>query len=218
MSDAALTIWISCGSLLVSAGSLVVSIAAYRRTDTPRQPDRLNELSKDIANLRPRLDQLERTVPKAVQSRAPASAAPGHGLPAGADAAAVRKPRGQLDGETIPKAVQSRAPASAAPGHGLRAGADAAAVGAPGGQLDGGTIPRAVQSGVSASAAPGHGLPAGADAAAVHEPRGQLDGAASIPKRVDYAGIETKSLTAQQVSTRLEQLVHYMRERAGRPR
>ena len=101
-----------CGSLLVSAGSLVVSIAAYRRTDTPRQPDRLNESSKDIANLRPRLDQLERTVPKAVQSRAPASAAPGHGLPAGADAAAVRKPRGQLDGETIPKAVQSRAPAS----------------------------------------------------------------------------------------------------------
>jgi hypothetical protein len=179
MSDAALTIWISCGSLLVSAGSLVASIAAYRRSDTPRQPDRLNELSRDIANLRPRLDQLERTISKAVQSRAPASAALGHELRAGADAAAVRAPGGQLDGGTIPKAVQSGAPASAAPGQGLRAGADAAALRAP---------------------------------------RGQLDGAASIPKRVDYAGIETESLTARQVSTRLEQLVHYMRERAGRPK
>ena len=179
MSDAALTIWISCGSLLISAASLVVSIAAYRRSDTPRQPDRLSELSRDIANLRPRLDQLERTIPKAVQSRAPASAALGRGLRAGADVAAVCAPGGQLDGGTIPKAVQSRAPASAAPGHGLRAGADAAAV---------------------------------------REPRGQLDGAASIPKRVDYAGTETKSLTARQVSTRLEQLVHYMREKGGRPR
>lgn len=139
MSDAALTIWISWGSLLVSAGSLVVSIAAYRRSGTPRQPDRLNELSRDIANLRPRLDQLERTIPKAVRSCAPASAAPGHGLRAGADAAAGR------------------------------------------------------------------------------EPRGQLEGAASIPKRVDYAGFETESLTARQVSTRLEQLVHYLREK-GRPK
>jgi hypothetical protein len=140
MSDAALTIWISCGSLLVSAASLVVSVAAYRRSDTLRRLDRLSELSRDIADLRPRLDQLERTIPKAVQSRAPASAALGHGLRAGADAAAVC------------------------------------------------------------------------------EPRAQLDGAASTPRRVDYAGIETKSVTARQVSTRLEQLVHYMRERAGRPR
>jgi len=140
MSDAAVTIWISCGSLLVSAGSLVVSVAAYRRSDTLRRLDRLSELSRDIADLPPRLDELERTIPKAVQSRAPASAALGHGLRAGADAAAVR------------------------------------------------------------------------------EPRGQLDGAASRPKRIDYAGIETKSVTARQVSTRLEQLVHYMRERAGRPR
>ena len=179
MSDAALTIWISCGSLLISAASLVVSIAAYRRSDTLRRLDRLSELSRDIANLRPRLEQLERTIPKAVQSGAPASAAPGHGLRGSADAAAVRAPRGQLDGGTIPRTVQSGAPASAAPGHGLRAGADAAAVRAP---------------------------------------RDQLEGAASIPKRVDYAGIETKSVTARQVSTRLEQLVHYMRERAGRPR
>jgi len=140
MSDAALMIWISCGSLLVSAGSLIVSVAAYRRSDTLRRLDRLSELSREIADLRPRLDQLERTIPKAVQVRAPASAAPGHGLRASADAAAVR------------------------------------------------------------------------------EPRGQLDGAASIPKRVDYVGIETKSVTARQVSTRLEQLVHYMRERGGRPR
>ena len=140
MSDAALTIWISCGSLLVSAGSLLVSVAAYRRSDKLRQLDRLSELSRDIAELRPRLDQLERTIPKTVQSRAPVSAALGDGLRAGADAPAVR------------------------------------------------------------------------------EPRGQPDGAASIPKRVDYAGIETESVTARQVSTRLEQLVHYMRERAGRPR
>jgi hypothetical protein len=140
MSDAALTIWISCGSLLVSAGSLLVSVAAYRRSDKLRRLDRLSELSRDIAELRPRLDQLERTIPKTVQSRAPASAALGHGLRAGAGAPAVR------------------------------------------------------------------------------EPRGQPDVAASIPKRVDYAGIETESVTARQVSTRLEQLVHYMRERAGRPR
>ena len=140
MSDAALTIWISCGSLLVSAGSLLVSVAAYRRSDKLRRLDRLSELSRDIAELRPRLDQLERTIPKTVQSRAPASAALGHGLRAGADASAVR------------------------------------------------------------------------------EPKGQPDGAASIPKRVDYAGIETESVTARQVSARLEQLVHYMRERAGRPR
>jgi hypothetical protein len=140
MSDAALTIWISCGSLLVSAASLVVSVAAYRRFDALRRLDRLSELSRDIADLRPRLDQLERTIPKAVQSRAPASAAQGPGLRAGADAAAVR------------------------------------------------------------------------------EPRGQQVGAASTPRRVDYAGIETQSVSARQVSTRLEQLVHYMRERAGRPR
>jgi hypothetical protein len=70
MSDAALTIWISCGSLLVSAGSLVVSVAAYRRSDTLRRLDRLSELSRDIGDLRPRLDQLERTIPEAVQSRA----------------------------------------------------------------------------------------------------------------------------------------------------
>jgi hypothetical protein len=140
MSDAALTIWICCGSLLVSAGSLLVSVAAYRRSDKLRRLDRLSELSRDIAELRPRLDQLERTIPKTVQSRAPASAALGHGLRAGADAPAVR------------------------------------------------------------------------------EPRGQPDRATSIPKRVDYAGIETESVTARQVSTRLEQLVHYMRERAGRPR
>jgi hypothetical protein len=124
MSSAALTIWISCGSLLVSAASLVVSVAAYRRSDTLRRLDRLSELSRDIADLRPRLDQLERTIPKAAQFRATASAALG----------------------------------------------------------------------------------------------GQLDGAASTPRRVDYAGIEAKSVTARQVSARLEQLVHYMRERAGRPR
>jgi hypothetical protein len=127
MSDAALTIWISCGSLLVSAGSLVVSVAAYRRSDTLRRLDRLSELSRDIADLRPRVDQLERTTPEGAQSRARSSAALGHGLGGGMEA--------------------------------------------------------------------------------------------SIPKRVDHAGIEkTKLVTAREVSTRLEQLVQYMRDRAGGPR
>ena len=127
MSGAALAIWISCGSLLVSAGSLVVSVAAYRRTDTLRRLDRLSELSRDIGDLRPRVDQLERTISKAVKSGASASAALGHGL-----------------------------------GGGLQA---------------------------------------------------------SIPKRVNNAGIEkTKLVTAREASTRLEQLVQYMRDRTGRPR
>ena len=125
MSDAALTIWISCGSLLVSACSLVVSVAAYRRSDTLRRLDRPSEVSRD-SDIRPRLDQLERTIPEAVQSRARASAALGHGLGAGPQA--------------------------------------------------------------------------------------------SIPKRVDNAGIEkTKLVTAREVSTRLEQLLQYMRDRTGRP-
>ena len=125
MSDAALTIWISCGSLLVSACSLIVSVAAYRRSDTLRRLNRLSEVSRD-SDLRPRLDQLERTIPEAAQSRARASAALSHGLGAGPQA--------------------------------------------------------------------------------------------SIPKRVDNAGIEkTKLVTAREVSTRLEQLVQYMRDRTGRP-
>jgi hypothetical protein len=156
MSDAALTIWISCGSLLVSACSLVVSVAAYRRFDTLRRLDRLSELGRDIADLRPRLEKLERTIPKAVQSRVPPAAVLGH-------AAAVREPRGQPDG--------------------------AASI-----------------------------RQAGANAAPAREPRGQPDEVASIPKRVDYAGMATKSVTARQASTRLEQLVQYMQERAGRPR
>jgi hypothetical protein len=127
MSDTALTIWISCGSLLVSAGSLLVSVAAYRRSDTLRRLERLSELSRDIADLRPRLDQLERTISKAGQSGGSASAALGRGL-----------------------------------GGGLQA---------------------------------------------------------SMPKRVDTAGIEkAKSVTAREVSARLEQLVQYMRDRTGRPR
>jgi len=126
MQDAALTIWISCGSLLVSACSLVVSVAAYRRSDTLRRLDRPSEVSRD-SDLRPRLDRLERTIPEAVQSRARASAVLGHGLGAGLQA--------------------------------------------------------------------------------------------SIPKRVDNAGIEkTKLVTAREVSTRLEQLVQYMRDKTGRPK
>lgn len=126
MSAASLAIWISCGSALVSAASLVVSVAAYRRSDTSRRLDRLSEASRDNADRRPRLDQLERTIPEAVQSRARLSAALNHGLGGGMEA--------------------------------------------------------------------------------------------SLPKRPDYAGIEAKSVTARQVSTRLEQLVQYMRNRAGRPR
>jgi hypothetical protein len=127
LSDATLAIWISCGSALVSAGSLVISVAAHRRSDTLRRPDRLSKLSRDIADLRPRVDQLERTIPEAVQSHASASAALRHGL------------------------------------------------------------------------------------------AGRLQ--ASIPKRVGNAGIQkTKLVTAREVSTRLEQLVQYMRDRTGRPR
>jgi hypothetical protein len=126
MNAASLAIWISCGSVLVSAVGLVISVAAYRRSDTPRRLGRLSELSRDIADLRPRLDQLERTITEAVQSRARVSAALSHGLGGGMEV--------------------------------------------------------------------------------------------SIPKRPDYDGIETKSVTARQVSTRLEQLVQYMRDRAGRPR
>jgi hypothetical protein len=127
MSDAALTIWISCGSLLVSAGSLVVSVLAYRRSDTLRRLDRLGELGRDIGDLRARLDQLGRKLPEAVQPGAPATAGLSHGLGVG---------------------------------------------------------PRA-----------------------------------SIPKRVNNPGIEkTKLVTAREASTRLEQLVQYMRGRTGRPR
>ena len=90
MSDAALTIWISCGSLLVSACSLVVSVAAYRRSDTLRRLNRPSEVSRD-SDIRPRLDQLERTIPEAVQSRARASAVLGHGLGAGPQASIPKR-------------------------------------------------------------------------------------------------------------------------------
>ena len=209
MSDAALTIWISCGSLLVSACSLVISVAAYRRSDTLRRLDRLSELSRDIADLRPRLDKLERTIPKALQSRVPPAAVLGHGLRAGADAAAVREPRGQPD-----EAASKR-----------QAGPNAAPVREPRGQPD--EVASKRQAGPNAAPVrEPRGQPdevaskrqAGANAAAVREPRSQPDEAASIPKRVDYAGMATKSVTARQASTRLEQLVQYMQERAGRPR
>ena len=127
MSDAALTIWISCGSLLVSAGSLVVSVAVYRRCHKFRRLDRVNELSRDIGDLPPRLDQLKRTKSEAMRPGASASTALDHRL---------------------------------------------------GGDLQ-----------------------------------------MSIPKCVNSAGIQkTKLVTAQEASTRLEQLVQYMRDRTGRPR
>jgi hypothetical protein len=86
MSDAALAIWISCGSLVVSAGSLVVSVAAYRRSDTLRRFDRLSERNRDIA------DQLERTIPEGVQSRARVSAALSHGLGGGMEGSIPKRP------------------------------------------------------------------------------------------------------------------------------
>ena len=105
MSDVALAIWISSGTLLVSAGSLLVSVAAYRRS-TLRRPDRLSELGRYIANLRPRLERLERTIAEAVQSRARVSAPSGRGLRPGADTAAVREPTGRLhEAAPIPKRV-----------------------------------------------------------------------------------------------------------------
>ena len=127
MSDAALTIWISCCSLLVSAGSLAVSVATHRRYNTLRRLDRVTEPTRDMGDLPLRLDQLKRTKSEAVQPGASASTALGHRL-----------------------------------GRGLQT---------------------------------------------------------SIPKRANNAGIEkTKLVTAQEASTRLEQLVQYMRDRTGRPR
>ena len=57
MSDAALAIWISSGSLLVSAGSLVVSFLAYKRSETLRRVDRPSEPRRDITGRRPLVDQ-----------------------------------------------------------------------------------------------------------------------------------------------------------------
>jgi DNA polymerase II small subunit/DNA polymerase delta subunit B len=57
MSAASLSIWISCGSLLIAASSLVVSVSAYRRSDVRRRVDRPSEPRRDIAERRPRVDQ-----------------------------------------------------------------------------------------------------------------------------------------------------------------
>ena len=89
MSGATVAIWISCGSLLVSASSLVVAAAAYRRSETRR-----------------RLDQRERTSPGAARSRASAALDHMLGGALSTDAAAVREPRGQLRGASArPKRV-----------------------------------------------------------------------------------------------------------------
>ena len=96
VSNAALAIWISSGGLLLSAGSLAVSVAAYRRS-TLRRLDRPSEFGKVIAHLRLRLDQLERTIPEDARSRARAPAASGRAPRVGADSAAVREPRSRLD-------------------------------------------------------------------------------------------------------------------------
>ena len=69
MSGGALAIWISSGSLLVSTGSLVISLVTYRRSDKLRRVDRPNELSRDIADRQPRVDPLERTNPAQVPKR-----------------------------------------------------------------------------------------------------------------------------------------------------
>jgi hypothetical protein len=61
MSVASLSLWISCGSLLVAASSLVVSVLAYRRSNTLRRVDRPSELRRDIVDRRLRVDQ---SIPK----------------------------------------------------------------------------------------------------------------------------------------------------------
>jgi hypothetical protein len=105
VSNAALALWISGGAVLVAAGSLVVSVAAYRRS-VPRRLDRPSAFGSVIAHLRLRLDQLERSIPEAVQSRARVSAASDPGVRVGTDAATVREPKGRLhEAAPIPKRV-----------------------------------------------------------------------------------------------------------------
>ena len=57
MSVASLPLWISCGSLLVAASSLVPSVLAYRRSDPLRRVDRPSEPRRDIVDRRLRVDQ-----------------------------------------------------------------------------------------------------------------------------------------------------------------
>ena len=57
MSAASLSIWISRRSLLVAAGSLVVSVLAYRRSETLRRVDRPSDPRRNIVDRRPRVHQ-----------------------------------------------------------------------------------------------------------------------------------------------------------------
>jgi hypothetical protein len=61
MSDTALAILISSCSLLVSAGNLVVSVLAYRRSGALRRVDRRGEPHRDIVDRRPPVEQ---SIPK----------------------------------------------------------------------------------------------------------------------------------------------------------
>ena len=93
-------------SLGIAGGSLLVSVAALWRSGRVRVLDRRTEVRRDLADLRPRLDGLERSIPDAVQSRVRVNSAIGLGgsgaeevfkKGADADLAAVREFRGQLD-------------------------------------------------------------------------------------------------------------------------
>lgn len=80
--------WISARTIpeWLSVGSLVIAALAYRRAGRVRVLDRRTELLKDIADLRPRLECLERSIPDAVQSRLNASSATGSALGGAAQA------------------------------------------------------------------------------------------------------------------------------------
>ena len=91
--------WIAGASFLVSAYALL-------QVQRIRIGDRRTELLRDIANLRPKLEALERSMPDAVRSRVNVNAATGLGRSgaekifldvAEADLATVRELRGQLD-------------------------------------------------------------------------------------------------------------------------
>ncbi|HEV2471190.1 MAG TPA: hypothetical protein VGS41_00890 [Chthonomonadales bacterium] len=63
----------------IAAGSLLVSVVALWRSGRVRVLDRRTELRGDLADLRPRVDALERVISDAVQSRVRANSAVGLG-------------------------------------------------------------------------------------------------------------------------------------------
>ena len=85
---------------------MLVSVIALWRSGRVRVLDRRTELRRDLADLRPKIEALEQSIPHAVQSRLRVNSAIGLGLSgaeeafkkeADADLAAVREFRTQLD-------------------------------------------------------------------------------------------------------------------------